>query len=54
MGKMDYGSTGCAACHCPDATGGWALEAPTILGAPADELNARLLDPATHPIRLDR
>ena len=30
----DFGSVGCAFCHCPDATGGCNFGAPRIIGKP--------------------
>ncbi len=53
VGEMLYGSNGCASCHCPDATGGCALDAPTIVGVPAGDLNIHLRGPAPHPTKFN-
>ncbi len=41
-GQDLFTSSGCAACHCADATGGCALSAPSLIDVDVDTLNAKL------------
>jgi len=48
-GESFYIDAVCAACHCADATGGCALDAPSLIGASVDTLEAVLVGDAEHP-----
>lgn len=44
-----YASSGCAACHCPEAAGGCALSAPSLVGVGTETLDDRLRGDVAHP-----
>lgn len=48
-GEGIYISNGCAACHCPDAGGGCALSAPSLVGVGTGTLDDRLRGDVDHP-----
>ncbi len=48
-GEVFFASNNCAACHCEDAGGGCALDAPPLVGVEADALDDRLRGDADHP-----
>lgn len=48
-GQTLYLSNACGACHCPDATGGCALNAPSLIGVSNDTLDSFLRGSAAHP-----
>lgn len=48
-GRTLYTANNCASCHCADAGGGCALNAPSLVGVGATELDDRLRGPASHP-----
>jgi len=50
-GAAVYADSGCAACHCADATGGCALSAPALPGADAITLDDYLRGAAAHPAK---
>ncbi len=52
-GQVIYIDNGCGSCHCDDASGGCALEAPPIVGILIDDLNERTQGSADHPIKID-
>ncbi len=49
-GLQVFSSNGCASCHCDNAGGGCALEAPGLLGAQLDTLGDSLRGDSTHPV----
>jgi mono/diheme cytochrome c family protein len=49
-GLQVYSSNGCASCHCDNAGGGCALEAPGLLGVQLDALGDSLRGDSTHPV----
>ncbi|MFQ5591003.1 MAG: c-type cytochrome, partial [Phycisphaerae bacterium] len=40
---------GCGACHCADAMGGCALDAPALVGVDLDTLTAMVVGEGAHP-----
>lgn len=48
-GEMIFTANGCTACHCADAGGGCALDAPALVGISADALDDRLRGDTPHP-----
>ncbi len=48
-GEMIFTANGCTACHCADAGGGCALDAPALVGISADSLDDRLRGDTPHP-----
>ena len=48
-GEPIFASLGCAACHCADAIGGCALEAPSLVGVGSATLDELLRGDAAHP-----
>lgn len=47
-GQTSYNALGCASCHCGDASGGCALDAPSLTGSNAASLDDHLRGDATH------
>jgi mono/diheme cytochrome c family protein len=47
-GEMFYTGSACGACHCPDATGGCALDAPPLVGAELATLDDFLVGDSVH------
>lgn len=50
-GQTLFTANNCATCHCANASGGCALNAPPIAGVAADTLDSRLRGDASHPIK---
>ena len=48
-GEQLFAGSGCGACHCPDATGGCALDAPNLRGVGPDTLEGILVGNEDHP-----
>lgn len=48
-GEAIYADNGCAACHCADAGGGCALDAPSLVNVESDTLASFLNGDAPHP-----
>lgn len=48
-GEAIYADNGCAACHCADAVGGCALDAPSLVSVESDTLTSFLNGDAPHP-----
>ncbi len=48
-GEEIFGANSCAACHCADAGGGCALEAPSLVTVETVTLDDRLRGDADHP-----
>jgi mono/diheme cytochrome c family protein len=48
-GEGLYASNSCTPCHCADAAGGCALNAPSLVGTATDTLDDRLRGDAAHP-----
>ena len=48
-GEDLYASNSCTTCHCADAGGGCALDAPSLVGAATDTLDDLLRGDADHP-----
>lgn len=48
-GANIYADTGCASCHCADASGGCALSAPGLVGVSATVIDDALRGDAGHP-----
>lgn len=48
-GEQLYMDLVCAACHCADASGGCALDAPSLVGVDLDELEDTLVGDDDHP-----
>jgi mono/diheme cytochrome c family protein len=48
-GEAIYADNGCAACHCADATGGCALDAPSLVSVDPDILAGSLNGDTPHP-----
>lgn len=47
-GESTFVSNNCAACHCADAAGGCALDAPSLVGVATETLDDRLRGDAAH------
>lgn len=47
-GKALYGANGCAACHCADAVGGCAANAPALMGVTTQKLDDHLRGSEVH------
>jgi len=47
-GESFYAASGCAACHCADATGGCLPSAPALIGIAAELLEANLVGADAH------
>lgn len=47
-GAAIFGANGCGGCHCPDAVGGCALNAPTLIEIDVDMLDASLVGDGPH------
>ncbi len=52
-GQAIFTTNACGGCHCVDASGGCALDAPAIVGAASATLDGVLRGEASHPIRAD-
>ncbi len=48
-GEDLFTANNCSACHCADAVGGCALNAPGLVGISSDELDGRLRGDLEHP-----
>lgn len=48
-GKTLYADNSCAACHCADASGGCAANAPSLVGVGTQELDDHLVGAEVHP-----
>lgn len=48
-GETFFAGAGCGACHCADASGGCALEAPSLINSDVDTLEAYIVGDAAHP-----
>lgn len=48
-GQTLFTANSCANCHCADASGGCALNAPNITGVSVDQVNDRLRGSISHP-----
>lgn len=48
-GEGIFASNSCAACHCADAGGGCALDAPSLVGVSTETLDDRLRGDVAHP-----
>lgn len=48
-GEAIFAANNCAACHCADAAGGCALDAPALIGAAIETLDDFLVGDAAHP-----
>lgn len=51
VGGAVYAAEGCAGCHCDDASGGCALDAPALAGLALEVLDETLLGDAHHPVK---
>lgn len=51
LGEAVYADSGCAACHCADASGDCALSAPGLVGADAATLDDFLRGDVSHPVK---
>jgi mono/diheme cytochrome c family protein len=49
-GDAFFASNGCGGCHCDDASGGCALDAPALIGMDADTIDRRLSGQDPHPV----
>lgn len=47
-GEQIFGASGCGACHCDDASGGCALDAPSLSGVAFDRLDEKLRGETAH------
>ena len=52
-GEALFAVNGCAACHCEDATGGCALEAPSLLEVDVAAVDENLRGEGPHPIAVE-
>jgi len=52
-GEPFYTTNGCSSCHCDDASGGCALDAPNAVGVEFSILEAHLTGDESHPVKLD-
>ncbi len=48
-GEAIFAANNCAACHCADAAGGCALDAPSLIGKGIERLTDILVGDAAHP-----
>lgn len=48
-----YSGNGCAGCHCADAAGGCALDAPSLAGGTVETIDGALRGDAPHPVKVD-
>ena len=47
-GAAIFAESGCGGCHCPDAAGGCALSAPSLINAPLETLDASVVGDGPH------
>ena len=52
-GQAIFTANACGGCHCVDASGGCALDAPAIVGVASATLDGALRGDASHPVRAD-
>lgn len=52
-GEMVFVTNNCASCHCADATGGCALDAPSIAGRDVETVDDTLRGTLAHPTKVD-
>ncbi len=52
-GQAIFSDNACSGCHCADASGGCALDAPAIVGVSSAAIDGVLRGDASHPIRVD-
>ncbi len=48
LGEEFFNNNGCTGCHCDDASGGCALDAPVLVGAVFETLNRQLRQSGGH------